>query len=131
MAVTLVDSGSKEEARALREELAAAATMAAARLAPATVAATMLMAAVTVAEASQGMAEVVEVVADGAVVAHLAAAEVSGAVEWRAAGWREAVHVEDESVAETRVAVFVVAGRAEAQAAWSCRLGTHSRRHQG
>ena len=115
MAVTLADS---EEARAVQEELAA----------PATVAATVVMAAVAVVETSQEMAEVV---AGRAGVAHLAAAEVSGAVEWRAAGWREAVHVEDESVAETRVAVFVVAGRAEAQAAWSCRLGTHSRRHQG
>lgn len=113
--MTLADS---EEARAVQEELAAAAT----------VAATVVMAAVAVVETSQEMAEVV---AGRAVVAHLVAAEVSGDVEWRAAGWREAVHVEDESVAETMVAVFAVGGKAEAQAAWSCRLGTHSRRHQG
>ena len=94
--MTLVDADLKEEARAVREELAA----------PATVAATVLTAVAVLAEMSR---EVVEAVADRAVVAHLAAVEVSAAVEWRAAGWGEVVHVEaDESVAETRVAVFAV-----------------------
>ena len=114
MAAARADAGLRAEARAARVELATAAR----------VVAMVLVAAVAVAETSQ---EGAGAGADKAVVAHLAAAEASGAVGWRAEGRREAEHAEaEEPAAGTRVvAVAVVAA-----AAWSCHLDTHSRRHQ-